>query len=85
MFNRRLNGCKKRLSATIGIKKKSSNKTTGVFILIFFSLYKPDRQSTPIVESGATLAEIDHNAILDEFATQHDRETELFYNGRRPN
>jgi len=50
--------------------------------LKFFSLYKPDRQSTPIVESGTTLAEIDHNAILDEFATQHDRETDLFYNGR---
>ncbi|MDM8562500.1 AAA family ATPase [Candidatus Marithioploca araucensis] len=50
--------------------------------LKFFSLYKPSSQSELIVESGPTLAHIDHNAILDEFTEQHDREGTLFYHGR---
>ena len=45
----------------------------------FFSLYKPSIKSGVIVESGPTLAHIDHNSILQEFASHHDREGDLFY------
>lgn len=45
----------------------------------FFSLYKPSIKSGVIVESGPTLAHIDHNSILKEFASHHDREGDLFY------
>jgi len=48
----------------------------------FFSLYKPDRQASVLIESGSTLAHLDQNVILDEFMAQHDREGELFYHGR---
>jgi len=40
----------------------------------FFSLYRP-RSGAPVeVETGATLADIEHNAILDEFARYYDDE-----------
>ncbi len=35
------------------------------------------------VESGATLADLEHNSILDEFAAHYDRESKLFAQGRR--
>jgi len=40
----------------------------------FFSLSKPDRQSAVIFEKGATLVDIEHNSILEEFAAHYDRE-----------
>jgi len=48
--------------------------------LKFFSLYKPNEQSSVIVEEGQTLADIAHNPILEEFAAHYDREVELFSN-----
>ncbi|MBZ5713462.1 AAA family ATPase [Nannocystis pusilla] len=40
----------------------------------FFSLYRP-RPAAPVeVETGATLADIEHNAILEEFARYYDDE-----------
>jgi hypothetical protein len=44
----------------------------------FFALHKPDRLKGVYVEEGETLAEIEHNAILDEFATHYDRQVALF-------
>ena len=49
--------------------------------LKFFSLYKPNEQSSVIVEEGQTLADITNNPILDEFAAHYDREVELFNKG----
>ena len=46
--------------------------------LKFFSLHKPNEQSSVIVEEGQTLADIANNPILDEFAAHYDREVELF-------
>jgi predicted ATP-dependent endonuclease of OLD family len=48
--------------------------------LKFFSLYKPNEQSSVIVEEGHSLADIAHNPILEEFAAHYDREAELFSN-----
>jgi predicted ATP-dependent endonuclease of OLD family len=48
--------------------------------LKFFSLYKPNEQSSVIVEEGQTLADIANNPILEEFAAHYDREVELFSN-----
>jgi len=45
----------------------------------FFALHKPDRASGVQVESGKTLAEIENNPILQEFAAHYDRESELFH------
>jgi predicted ATPase len=53
--------------------------------LKFFSLYKPSIQSAVLVESEPVLAHIEHNLILEEFAAQHDREVELFYNRNTTN
>ena len=47
--------------------------------LKFFALYKPDRTAGVLVESGQTLAELEHNPILEEFAAHYDRESSLFY------
>ena len=46
--------------------------------LRFFALYKPDRKAGVLVETGQTLAEIEHNPILEEFAAHYDRESTLF-------
>ena len=40
----------------------------------FFSLYRPQPGAPVEVETGATLADIQHNAILDEFARYYDDE-----------
>lgn len=40
----------------------------------FFSLYHPDPGAPVEVEAAATLADIEHNAILDEFARYYDDE-----------
>lgn len=45
----------------------------------FFALHKPDRKAGVLVETGQTLAEIEHNPILEEFAAHYDRESALFY------
>jgi len=44
----------------------------------FFSLYKLDSSAGVLLESGNTIAELEHNAILKEFADHYDREAELF-------
>lgn len=44
----------------------------------FFALHKPDRTAGVLVETGQTLAEIEHNPILEEFAAHYDRESALF-------
>jgi predicted ATPase len=44
----------------------------------FFSLYKPERQVGVIFEEGQTLADIEQNSILEEFAAHYDREAALF-------
>lgn len=46
--------------------------------LRFFALHKPGPGIGVRVESGPTLTEIEHNAILDEFAAHYDREVSLF-------
>lgn len=40
----------------------------------FFSLYRPKPDAPVEVETAATLADIEHNAILDEFARYYDDE-----------
>jgi hypothetical protein len=45
----------------------------------FFALHKPDRTAGVTVESAQTLAEIEHNPILEEFAAHYDREADMFY------
>jgi hypothetical protein len=45
--------------------------------LKFFSLYKQERQLGVIFEEGRTLADIEQNSILEEFAAHHDREGDL--------
>jgi energy-coupling factor transporter ATP-binding protein EcfA2 len=47
--------------------------------LKFFALHRPDRRAGVQVEAGQTLAEIQHNPILEEFAAHYDRESTLFY------
>ena len=44
----------------------------------FFALYKPKRTAGVLFDTGRTLAEIDRNPILDEFAAHYDREAKLF-------
>lgn len=46
--------------------------------LKFFALHRPDRTAGVQVEVGQTLAEIQHNPILAEFAAHYDRESTLF-------
>lgn len=46
--------------------------------LKFFAFRQPKRGAGVIVESGGTLAEIQHNSILDEFAALYDQEMEFF-------
>lgn len=48
----------------------------------FFALYQPKKRAGVIVESGASLAEIENNPILDEFAAYYDREAKLFQNSK---
>lgn len=43
----------------------------------FFSLYRPEPGAPVEVEQGDTLVDIEHNAILDEFARYYDREQVL--------
>jgi hypothetical protein len=43
----------------------------------FFSLYRPDAEGPVEVERGDTLVDIEHNAILDEFARYYDSEQVL--------
>jgi hypothetical protein len=45
----------------------------------FFALHKPNRKSGVLIETGQTLAEIEHNPILAEFAAHYDREAALFH------
>lgn len=40
----------------------------------FFSLYRPKPDAPVEIETAATLADIEHNAILDEFARYYDDE-----------
>jgi predicted ATPase len=44
----------------------------------FFCLNRKDRDAPVTIESGSTLAELDHNPILEEFAAMYDREAALF-------
>jgi ABC-type branched-subunit amino acid transport system ATPase component len=44
----------------------------------FFALHKPHKNEGVQVESGHTLAEIQENPILEEFAAHYDREATLF-------
>ncbi len=46
----------------------------------FFALNKPNIKEGVTVESSQTLAEIEHNPLLEEFAAHYDRETALFSN-----
>ncbi len=43
----------------------------------FFSLYRPEPGAPVEVEQADTLVDIEHNAILDEFARYYDREQAL--------
>ena len=47
-------------------------------VIKFFALHKPNRRASVVVESGDTLADIENNPILDEFAAHYDREAALF-------
>lgn len=44
----------------------------------FFALHRPTKQVGVQIEIGNTLAEIEHNSILEEFAAQYDREVARF-------
>ena len=52
-------------------------KTTDVKMQ-FFSFYQPKRKEAVKVEKAATLAEMENNPILEEFAAYYDRESNLF-------
>jgi energy-coupling factor transporter ATP-binding protein EcfA2 len=43
----------------------------------FFALYREARDEPAQIESGNTLAQINHNSILEEFVAHYDREAEL--------
>jgi predicted ATPase len=45
----------------------------------FFALYKPVPTAGVVVEPGQTLAEIEYNPILEEFAAHYERESALFH------
>lgn len=45
----------------------------------FFALYRAGRTAGVEVESAQTLAEIENNPILEEFAAHYDREAALFH------
>ncbi len=45
----------------------------------FFALYRAGRTAGVEVESAQTLAEIENNPILEEFAAHYDREVALFH------
>lgn len=47
--------------------------------LKFFALHKPAPTAGVVVESAQTLAEIEHNPILEEFAAHYERESALFH------
>ena len=49
----------------------------------FFALHRPNKRAGVVVESGETLADIENNPILAEFAAHYDRETQLFQRGVR--
>jgi AAA15 family ATPase/GTPase len=55
-------------------------RTTSNVDMKFFALHKPNETDGAILEVGRTLAEIEHNSILEEFAAHYDRETALFSN-----
>jgi len=44
----------------------------------FFALYQTNEQEGTVVESGSTLADIQHNTILEEFSSFYDMEQGLF-------
>lgn len=44
----------------------------------FFALYQSNEQEGTVAESGPTLADIQHNTILDEFSSFYDMEQGLF-------
>jgi hypothetical protein len=44
----------------------------------FFALYRAAKHSGVRVEAADSLAQIEHNAILDEYAAHYDREVERF-------
>lgn len=44
----------------------------------FFAFRKPTKRAGVIIESGASLVDIQHNPILEEFAAHYDREAALF-------
>jgi len=44
----------------------------------FFALYQANEQAGTVAESGPTLADIQHNTILDEFSSFYDMEQGLF-------
>lgn len=43
----------------------------------FFSLYRPDENSSIVVNQGEVLSEVINNPILEEFAAHYDREVKL--------
>lgn len=45
----------------------------------FFSFYRPAEDAPVQVESGKTLAVLEHNPIMEEFAAHDQREQDLFY------
>lgn len=45
----------------------------------FFALHKQKRGNGVIVEAGNSLAEIENNPILEEFAAHYERERDLFH------
>lgn len=50
----------------------------------FFCLSRKSPSAAVCVQSGSTLAELDDNPILQEFAAHYDREQRLFYGGDVP-
>jgi len=60
-----------RLSQTVEYKVEPSVPVR------FFSLYRPEPGAPVEVEQADTLVDIEHNAILDEFARYYDREQTL--------
>ncbi|MCB0568964.1 MAG: AAA family ATPase [Phaeodactylibacter sp.] len=66
------------LAHQLSLYAEYSSTGNGTPCFRFFSLYKGGDGGTTQVDAGATLSELEHNPILEEYASLQDRELDLF-------
>lgn len=66
------------LATRLSLEAEFNTKAGAAAELRFHGLYRETPTSSVLYESGATMADLKHNAMLDEFATLYDHEQELF-------